>query len=98
MNKEEKLEELKRKRRNYQDLLEQVNEQIAKLEYELRDKLQYKDYIKKKYCIVCANRIPEHDFKIPDGIVCGHPSNKNGKDRFQSTHHTCKYWKQEEKE
>ena len=93
MNKEEKLEELKRKRLNYQVLLEQVDKEIVKLEDELRDKR----YVKKKYCIVCANRIPECDFKIPDSIVCGHPSNQQGKDRFQSTHHTCEYWEQEKK-
>lgn len=97
MNKEEKLEELKRKRRNYQALLEQVDKEIVKLENELRDRLQYKDYVKKKYCIVCGNRIPECDFKIPDGIVCGHPSNQQGKDMFQCTHHTCEYWEQEKK-
>lgn len=93
MFKEEKLEELKRKRRNYQGLLAQVDKEIEKLENELRDKR----YVKKKYCIVCANRIPEHDFKIPDSIVCGHPSNQQGKDKFQSTHHTCEYWEQEKK-
>ena len=97
MFKELKLEELKRKRRNYQALLEQVDKEIAKLEDELYDKLQYKDYVKKKYCIVCANRIPEHDFKIPDGIVCGHPSNQEGKNKFQCTSHTCKYWEREKK-
>lgn len=97
MNKEEKLEELKRKRRNYQALLEQVDKEIVKLEDELRDRIQYNDYVKKKYCIVCANRIPECDFKIPDGIVCGHPSNQQGKDKFQGTSHTCEYWEQEKK-
>ena len=97
MFKELKLGELKRKRRNYQALLEQVDKEIAKLEDELHDKLQYKDYVKNKYCIVCANRIPEHDFKIPDGIVCGHPSNQEGKNKFQCTSHTCEHWKQEKK-
>ena len=97
MFKEQKLEELKRKRLNYQALLEQVDKEIAKLEYELRNELQYKNYIKDKCCIVCANRIPEHDFKIPDGIVCGHPSNQQGKDKFQCTSHTCEYWEQEKK-
>ena len=97
MFKELKLEELKRKRRNYQALLEQVDKEIAKLEDELYDKLQYKNYVKNKYCIVCANRIPEHDFKIPDGIVCGHPSNQEGKNKFQCTSHTCEHWKQEKK-
>ena len=93
MIKEEKLEELKRKRLIYQGLLAQVDKEIEKLENELRDKR----YVKKKYCIVCANRIPEHDFKIPDCIVCGHPSNQQGKDKFQSTSHTCEYWEQEKK-
>ena len=37
MFKELKLEELKRKRRNYQAQLEQVNQEIAKLEDELQD-------------------------------------------------------------
>lgn len=97
MFKEQKLEELKRKRRNYQALLEQVDKEIVKLEDELRDRIQYNDYVKKKYCIVCANRIPECDFKIPDGIVCGHPSNQQGKDKFQCTSHTCEYWEQEKK-
>ena len=97
MFKELKLEELKRKKRNYQNLLAQVDKEIAKLEDELYDKLQYKNSVKNKYCIVCANRIPEHDFKIPDGIVCGHPSNQNGKDKFQCTSHTCQYWEQEKK-
>lgn len=95
MSKESKLEELKRKRRNYQNLLAQVDKEIAKLEDELPNKHQYDEYVKHKYCIVCANRIPEHDFKIPDGIVCGHPSNQNGKDKFQCTCHTCQYWEQE---
>lgn len=95
MFKQSKLEELKRKRRNYQNLLAQVDKEIAKLEDEPRHKLQYEEYVKNKYCIVCANRIPEHDFKIPDGIVCGHPSNQQGKDRFQCTSHTCQYWEQE---
>ena len=97
MSKELKLEELKRKRLNYQGLLAQVDKEIAELENELRDKLQYKRYVKNKYCIVCANRIPERDFKIPDGIVCSHPSNQQGKDRFQCYSHTCKYWEQEKK-
>ena len=95
MFKQSKLEELKRKRRNYQNLLAQVDKEIAKLEDELRHKLQYEEYVKNKYCIVCANRIPEHDFKIPDGIVCGHPSNQQGKDQFQRTSHTCQYCEQE---
>lgn len=97
MFKELKLEELKRKKRNYQALLEQVDKEIAKLADELQDRLQYKKYVKEKRCIVCANRIPEHDFKIPDGIVCGHPSNQKGKDKFQCASHTCKYWEQEKK-
>lgn len=95
MFKQSKLEELKRKRRNYQNLLAQVDKEIAKLEDEPHHKLQYEEYVKNKYCIVCANRIPEHDFKIPDGIVCGHPSNQQGKDRFQCTSHTCQYYEQE---
>ena len=97
MYKEQKLEDLKRQKRNYQALLAQVDKEIKKLENELHEKLQYKKDVKNKCCIVCGNRIPEHDFKIPDGIVCGHPSNKNGKDKFQCTHHTCKYWVQEKK-
>ena len=44
MIKEEKLEELKRKRLIYQGLLAQVDKEIEKLEYELRDKR----YVKKK--------------------------------------------------
>lgn len=96
MFKERKLEELKRKRLNYQALLEQVDKEIIKLEDELCDKRRYKDYVKKKYCIVCANRIPEHDFKISDCIMCGHPSNQQG-NRFQRTSHTCEYWEQEKK-
>lgn len=97
MIEELKLEELKSKKRNYQALLEQVDKEIAKLENELRDKRLHEEYIKEKRCIVCANRIPEHDFKIPDGIVCGHPSNQNGKDKFQCASHTCEYWEQEKK-
>ncbi len=97
MSKELKLEELKLKRRNYQALLEQVDKEIEKLEDELRDKLQYEHDVKNKWCIVCGNRIPEHDYKIPDGIVCGHPSNQQGKDKFQCYSHTCQYWEQEKK-
>ena len=97
MNKELKLEALKTKKRYYKYAIERIDKQIYELEDDLREVIQHKQYVKNKCCIVCGNRIPEHDFKIPDGIVCGHPSNKDGKDRFQSTHHTCKYWKQEEK-
>ena len=97
MYKEQKLEDLKRKRLNYQGLLAQVDKEIIKLESELYEKRQYKKDVKNKCCIVCANRIPECDFKIPDVIVCGHPSNQQGKDRFQCTSHTCEYWEQEKK-
>ncbi len=55
----------------------------------------YKYHIKHKHCITCANRIAERDFKILDGIVCNHPTNKKGKDRFRCYTYTCKHWKQE---
>ena len=44
MSKELKLEEFKRKRRNYQNLLGQVDKEIEKLEDEVRDKLRKKHH------------------------------------------------------
>ena len=57
----------------------------------------YFNHVENKHCIVCANRIADRDFKIPEGIVCGHPSNQNGKDRFCHYCHTCEHWKRETK-
>lgn len=55
MFKELKLEELKRKRRNYQAQLEQVNQEIAKLE---DDRLQYKKYIKENVALCVPTVFP----------------------------------------
>ena len=57
----------------------------------------YFNHVENKHCSVCANRIADRDFKIPEGIVCGHPSNQNGKDRFCHYCHTCEHWKRETK-
>lgn len=97
MNKELKLKELQAKKHYHELVIARLDKQINKLEDELREVLRYNYAVEKKHCIVCANRIPEHDYKIPDGIVCGHPSNQEGKNMFQCTCHTCEHWKQEER-
>lgn len=97
MNKELKLKELKAKKHYHELIIARLDKYISKLTDEVADDRRYKDSVKNKYCIVCANRIPEHDYKIPDGIVCGHPSNQEGKNKFQCTSHTCEHWKQETK-
>lgn len=81
---------------------EEIKEQISKLQKKLKEiekseqKKSIDEYYKcNKYCIVCKNRIPELDFKISDGIVCSHPSNQNGKDKFQFYGHTCQFWEYE---
>lgn len=97
MNKELKLEELKAKKHHHELIIARLNKYISKLNDELADDRRYKDSVDNKHCIVCGNRIPEHDYKLPDGIVCGHPSNQNGKDKFQCTCHTCEHWVLEKK-
>lgn len=78
-------------------LMNKVDRQIELIENESRGVGIYFNHVENKHCIVCANRIAERDFKIPEGIVCGHPSNQNGKDRFCHYCHTCEHWKRETK-
>lgn len=92
-----KLKFYKRKRDRLKILIDKVERQIESLTTKMYGDSSYRRQVKNKYCIVCANRIAEHDFKIPDGIVCGHPSNQNGKDKFQCYSHTCKYWEKEKR-
>ena len=95
MSTKSKLKFYIRKRDRLKILIDKVEHQIESLTTEMYGDSNYRDHVWNKHCIVCSNRIAEHDYKIPDGIVCGHPSNKNGKDKFQSTCSTCKYWKRE---
>ena len=97
MEKELKLKLLEAKKLRHKLAIDNIDKQIEKLTNEIYGDKCYRNHVESKHCIVCANRIPEHDFKIPDGIVCGHPSNQEGKDKFHCYSHTCKYWKQEKR-
>jgi hypothetical protein len=92
---ENSLRELNLKKSILQKLTDKVDKQIDKLTKSIYGDKLYTEHLKGKYCIVCANRDPEMDFRIPDGIVCTHPSNQNGKDMFQCYSHTCEFWKRE---
>lgn len=97
MEKELKIKALEAKKAAHKLAIERIDSRIAKLTAEVYGDRTYRNHVENKHCIVCANRLAEHDFKIPDGIVCGHESNQNGKDRFQCYSHTCQHWKQEER-
>lgn len=99
LTKEEiRLHLLKKKKIGLTRLIEKVEKQIRDLSETIKETLQYKDFVKYKFCIVCANRDPELDFRIPDGIVCTHPCNQNGKDKFRCYSHTCENWKLEKRD
>lgn len=89
---ENTLRKLNSKKSSLQKLMDKIDKQIEKF----AEPIIYGDkYYVEHYCIVCANRDPEMDFRIPDGIVCTHPSNQNGKDKFQCYSHTCEFWESE---
>jgi hypothetical protein len=90
-----KLKFYERKRDRLKVLIDKVEKQIEILTTQMYGDSNYRDHVRNKHCIVCANRIAERDFKIPDGIVCGHPSNQTGKDMFRYYCHTCEHWKRE---
>jgi hypothetical protein len=92
---ENSLRELNLKKSILQKLTDKVDKQIDKLTKSIYGDKLYTEHLKGKDCIVCANRDPEMDFRIPDGIVCTHPSNQNGKDMFKCYSHTCEFWKRE---
>lgn len=90
---EEKLKFYRRKRDRLKVLIDKVKQRIKTLTIQMYGNSGYRDHVRNKHCIVCTNRIAEHDFKIPDGIVCGHPSNQKGTDMFRYYCHTCEHWK-----
>lgn len=95
---EMRLHLLKIKKMSLNRTLEKVEKKIQELSDTIKETLQYKNFVKNKYCIVCENRDKKNDFAIPDGIVCTHPCNKKGKDRFQCYSNTCKHWVKEKKD
>lgn len=68
---------------------------IRALSYSVAERTRYREFVRNRFCIVCANRDPHVDFFIPDGIVCTHPCNQEGKDRYRCYTHTCGNWKKE---
>lgn len=98
MENELKIKTLEAKKATLQQAITRIDKKIGELTAKIYGDRQYRDHVRNKHCMVCANRLAEHDFKIPDGIVCGHPSNQNGKDKFQCYSHTCQYWEQEKKD
>jgi hypothetical protein len=92
-----RLRKLNSKKSRLQKLMDRVEKKIDKLTESIYGDKLYSEHLKGKHCIVCANRDPNRDFRIPDGIVCTHPSNQNGKDMFQCYCHTCEFWKQEKR-
>lgn len=79
-------------------MFEKVQKQMDELSEEIKKSEQYKDFVKNKYCIVCANRDYKNDFSIqenPEKIVCTHPCNCNEKDKFKYYTNTCENWKKD---
>lgn len=74
-------------------MFEKVQKQIDELSEEIKESEQYKNFVKNKYCIVCANLDYKNDLKIPEEIVCTHPCNRNEKGKFKYYTHTCENWK-----
>ncbi len=96
MTKEElKLNLLKKKKMGLSRLLEKVQKQIDELSETIKEDQRYKYFVKNKCCIVCAHRDYKNDFRFPEGIVCTHTCNKNGKDKFRYFMHTCENWLKE---
>lgn len=92
---EMRLELLKKKKISLTRQIEKVEKEIRDLSDTIKETQEHQYFVKHKFCIVCANRNPKLDHCIPDGIVCTHPSNQNGKDKFQCCSHTCENWELE---
>lgn len=78
---------------------EEIKQKISQLQNELKaieaEEMQItreQERKNHKECIVCKNRIKECDFFITDGIVCNHPSNQEGKNKYKCYSHTCEFW------
>lgn len=78
--------------------IEKVEKEIRDISETIKETQEHQKFVKHKFCIVCANRDPELGFRIPDGIVCTHPCNQKGKDKFRCWTHTCENWELEKRD
>lgn len=95
ISKRELLDYLRIKKDRMEKVLKEIDDEIGKLSKELADSEFDRDLINEKCCIKCTNRDKKCDFFIPEAIVCTHPSNSDGKDKFKYYMHTCEYWEPE---
>lgn len=93
-----RLKLLKKKKISLTRQIEKVEKEIRDLSETIKGTQEHQKFVKHKFCIVCGNRARELDFRIPDGIVCTHPSNQNGKDKFRCWTHTCENWELEKRD
>lgn len=98
ISKEEMLDYLRVKKRRMEKVLKEIDDEIGKLSKELSDSEFERNLINEKCCIKCANRDKNCDFFIPEAIVCTHPSNSDGKDKFKYYGHTCEHWELEKRD